>query len=165
MGRIKSVRIIDAKRLHSKIQTKTTSTLPTIGTVNPATGNFRYRPTEYNWKSIRKCDYVQGTTLNRIIILDEIKKDRQYSVLIKTASEHMKEIGCDNCAGPHAKTNKRCSVNIGLKETKLKTKYDITKFQDVRTMEFLPGKWRLDLPPNASRDRNQVHRGMLTRIS
>jgi hypothetical protein len=65
--------------------------------------------TTIKWGSIRKVDYVQGTTLDRFV------KNPDGTVTRKTASAAMKQLKCTHCAGPHRPDNLDCwaSVQVG----------------------------------------------------
>lgn len=65
--------------------------------------------TTIKWGSIRKVDYVQGTTLDRFV------NNPDGTVTRKVASATMRKIQCTHCAGPHRPDNLNCwaSVQVG----------------------------------------------------
>ena len=65
--------------------------------------------TTIKWGSIRKIDYVQGSTLDRFV------KNADGTVTRKAASAAMKRLQCTHCAGPHKPDNLDCwaTVQVG----------------------------------------------------
>ena len=65
--------------------------------------------TTIKWGSIRRIDYVQGTTLDRFVV------NGDGTVTRKAASATMKRIGCTHCPGPHKPDNLNCwaTVQVG----------------------------------------------------
>ena len=83
-----------------------------------------------SWFAIKRPSYIQVPSLDRFAFVkvpkegDDLKpvaggpKDKpdgkMYDMFRKPATEAMKAMQCDFCAGPHSNTNTMCSATLGI---------------------------------------------------
>ena len=155
--------VIDYNKLSSKIGSASTHTQPVMGVVNKDTGKFRVVHRDYHWNASKRTpDFIQGQTLDRIVVLSK-RKDGSMYVFVRVASTSMKERGCDDCIGPHRTTNTRCSVTLEIKTPLQNPRaYDENQFKNVKTNKKLAGKWVII--PDVFYKRRSTYRAIMRRI-
>lgn len=110
-----------------------------------------------SWFSIKRPVYIEVPTLDRFAYVkvpedgEDLKpvaggpKDKPdakvYEMFRKPATDKMKDMQCDACAGPHNKKNALCSATL-----KLQSPYNSLEpgFYDIKTRQKLPNISVLD---------------------
>ena len=112
-----------------------------------SSGKFKQKPTPSfpSWYSVKRINWVQGKTLERLQVQEPPKNlgtpavGQQITVVVKLPTPRMTQLGCDRCVGPHESTNVACSATLGL-ETSMS---DPHKFYDFYTGLAVEAEWAL----------------------
>ena len=124
------VSLVDAPQGGGRRQDKRRNALavPRLGYINTRTGDFQYKPSEWNAFLLKAPTYIQAQTLNRVVVVSG-GKEGEHHVLVRFPSQQSWSLGCDACATVHRPRNKRCSANETPWFSALRDNPDDTLFQ------------------------------------
>lgn len=110
-----------------KSQRRNALASPRIGYMNTRTGEFEYKPSDWNAFLMKNIKYIQAGSLIRVMIV-KTHDDNSHDVLVHIPSPKSVEMGCDGCVTVHQPKNRRCSANSTPGYSALRDNADETVF-------------------------------------